>query len=275
LIELVLGGLFVLLLCVEVLTGGVNLPVRDPGGYSGMPLIEHFMEWDLLGLFAYHAALAWLTVGIVMFTFDGNRVPDAFAISALLMILVPPLLWPELRPVPLWQPTSITGFQRGLMEGIAGVAAGAILGYVLSLGTHGHNQRNWLPAVVLLGVLVGGSLGWHATLIWFALVSLAWMLHQLVLTSVGSTTGSTLVTVAAAALLALLTGWRGLQAWFPAPMSALNESNVNYLPIVILLPVLPLAIARYVEGHRLTTRVGPPRDYPAPQDPANLLDSNN
>ena len=73
----------------------------------------------------------------------------------------------------------------------------------------------------------------------------------------------------AAALLTLLTGWRGFFAWYPTPMSVPNGSIANYLLIVALLPVFPLAIARYVEGRCLASHdeQAAPLDTKAAFDP--------
>ncbi len=103
-VELLMGSLFVGLLCVEVLSGGANLPNRPRRAAADLPMIEHFMEWDLLGMYCYHAALLWFIVGIVLFCIDGHRLPKRFILAALMVGWLPPLVWPSLRQLPFILP---------------------------------------------------------------------------------------------------------------------------------------------------------------------------
>ena len=99
-VELLMGSLFLGLLCVEVLSGGANLPHRPRRGFGNLPMIEHLMEWDLVGIYFYHVAILWFIVGIVLFFIDGHRVPKRFILVGLVVAVVPLLIWPSLRQVP-------------------------------------------------------------------------------------------------------------------------------------------------------------------------------
>lgn len=99
-VEVLMGSLFVGLLVLEVVTGGAVFPSRPVRGYAGMPWIEHFMEWDLLAIYFYHAALVWFIVGIVLFWIDGHWPPTRYLLAGVLVALVPPLVWPGLRHWP-------------------------------------------------------------------------------------------------------------------------------------------------------------------------------
>jgi hypothetical protein len=101
-VEVLMGSLFLGLLCVEVLSGGANLSNRPRRAVPGLPMIEHVMEWDLLGIYCYHAAVLWFLVGIVLFWIDGHRVPKRFMLAGLLVGLLPPLVWPALRQLPFF-----------------------------------------------------------------------------------------------------------------------------------------------------------------------------
>ena len=99
-VEILMGAIFVGLLGVEVLSGGAIYRNRPGRGYDGMPMIEHLMEWDLLGIYFYHAALLWFLVGFVLFWIDGHPVPKRFVLAGLMVGLLPPLVWPALRQLP-------------------------------------------------------------------------------------------------------------------------------------------------------------------------------
>jgi leader peptidase (prepilin peptidase)/N-methyltransferase len=246
-VEAVMGSLFVLLLAVEVLTGGANLPVRESRGYSGMPILEHFMQRDLVGIFAYHALLIWFVSGLVLFAIDGHRVPRSYAIAALVLVLVPPIFWPELRPVPFWQRAAGVGLRNGFAEAIAGLGAGATCGCLLALAIGKRDRRKTMATMSLLGAVVGGALGWHAALVWFTLCACAWMLHLLVCLSAGGRVPLPLAVVAAAGLLALLVGWSGFFEWYPQPITRMKYPAIPYLMIAAVLSVLPVAVGRYLE----------------------------
>jgi leader peptidase (prepilin peptidase)/N-methyltransferase len=98
-VESIMGLLFVLLLCFDVLSGGWYLPDHLRSMSRGLPVIEHFLQPRLLGLYFYHAALVWFLTGSVLFLIDGNRVPRKFILAGLLIAIVPPLIWPTLTPV--------------------------------------------------------------------------------------------------------------------------------------------------------------------------------
>jgi hypothetical protein len=95
-----MGALFTALLCLEVLSGGAIFPNRPRRAAWPLPVVEHFMEWELLGIFIYHAAIAWFLVGVSLFWIDGNRVPKRFILAGLTVTVLPPLVWPGLRHFP-------------------------------------------------------------------------------------------------------------------------------------------------------------------------------
>jgi prepilin signal peptidase PulO-like enzyme (type II secretory pathway) len=105
--------------------------------------------------------------------YDGNRPPRGLFLPALLIGVIAALIWPYLRPVPAW--SSLPDWTCRIVDGIAGLAAGGLLGYLAwrIQGTRSPGGLTW-------GLLcVGVFLGWQAVgaiafvIMIFALVAMA------------------------------------------------------------------------------------------------------
>jgi prepilin signal peptidase PulO-like enzyme (type II secretory pathway) len=120
LVEAATAILFLVLAQQEVFHGAANLPVRPPQPFS---------------VYAYHLLLLCTLLAAALIAWDGKRAPTRLFLPALAVGLLAPLAWPDLHPVPAWQ-----GIERpwlaGLVDGIAGLAAGWIVGQVANLPRH-------------------------------------------------------------------------------------------------------------------------------------------
>lgn len=193
-VELIVGSLFLLLMCAEVLTGGANLPARPHRGHPGLPMIEHFMNWQLLGICFYHAALAWFLAGMTMFRWDRNRLPAQFIATALIVGLVPPLIWPDLRPLSALasRPEWLIRPLAGLVDGVLGFIAGAATGDAVALGAvwliFGRFTRRGFAIVArelaIPLTIAGVFLGWQATLL-IACIAIVLLMAGSILRNIG------------------------------------------------------------------------------------------
>lgn len=188
LVEAALGGAFLALAVVEVFWGGWNLPIRGPQLQAGVASTLWEPRGDLLRIYAYHLALVSLLGTLALVSAEGQRWPRRLVAALLLAGLVPPLVWPDLRPVPLagpglMQQATVTIDKPlvperpawlaarpglwGLADGAAGLAVGAALGLVGAAGaraTRGPAPLATAPAGVRVAALasVGLYLGWQA-----------------------------------------------------------------------------------------------------------------
>ncbi|MHB9048179.1 MAG: A24 family peptidase [Pirellulales bacterium] len=129
-IEATVAGLFVLLAWVELFSDGANLPVRP----AGTDVVAAGAAWtigQLTVIYAYHLFLLCALLAGSMIEYDGYPWPACLTATTLACGFLAPLAWPELRPVPCcpsaaWLATP--GWVQGAADGLAGLAAGAILG---------------------------------------------------------------------------------------------------------------------------------------------------
>ena len=142
LVELAVGLLFVGLLYVEVISGGANLPFRAQKDVYGLISIH----WDSMGSLAciglFHAYLLITLLAVTLIQVDGLPVPKRLRGWPLLLGLVLPLIWPDLRPVSptelaasgYWQSAWFLQFLASIEMMLWGFAFGCAMG----LACHRH-----------------------------------------------------------------------------------------------------------------------------------------
>lgn len=126
-VELLMACMFALLACAEPLAGGANLPPGHRLAESELPAI-----WMLWTLFAYHAFLLCGLVCAALMEFDGQPIGPRLWLPMFAVGAATPLFFPELRPVASGLLSSDTlssvPWTAGIIDGLAGAAAGAIAG---------------------------------------------------------------------------------------------------------------------------------------------------
>lgn len=216
-VEAVTGAVFLLVLFVEPLSGGANLPLRDPNALRGVVWIVWQTQWDLVGLYLYHVYLASVLIAIALMAIDGHPVPRRLVAWTVGVGLAFPLVWPDLHPVSFVEPRpewltaadlrwSGPGWDvglslRGLLDVLLGFGGGLLVGVAVAVGERTtREQRN----VAITVALVGPYLGWQAAIS----VSLA----TAVLRSIGGWLRTTLPTpvLVGVAFLGQLVLWRVL-----------------------------------------------------------------
>jgi leader peptidase (prepilin peptidase)/N-methyltransferase len=161
LVEAVTGLLFAGLAWLEVLGPESSLPHR-PDPFAAVVALE----W---GVYGYHLWLACTLLIATLIEYDGHRVPPRLLLLAFVVGLGFPLIWPGLRPEPLFLVQDRAAWVVGLTEGLAGLAAGVLLGCLAwpstALAGHRHNGGRD-PAAGFRAMaelaLVGTFLGWQA-----------------------------------------------------------------------------------------------------------------
>lgn len=169
-IETIVGLLVLALLLVELLSGGENLPLRQPSYYKGVVGVIWSLQWDLIGTFGYHLTLLYVLLGLSLIDLDGFAPPVRWVVFGLLVGLLAPLAAPFLQMVPLTGaaaaalPPGATRIEA-LARSLVGLAAGTGLGVVVSLpwGRDRSRPNGFLHLIAQLA-LIGTFLGWQAAL---------------------------------------------------------------------------------------------------------------
>ncbi len=121
---------------------------------------------QLTTTYPFHMLLLCTLICAGLIEYDGNRPPAKLFVPAFIVGALMPLIWPALRWLPArgLTPASLDG----MVDGLAGLAAGALLGG-LAWGTLTAEKPKGL-ALGLVGV--GLFLGWQAVLVIAAVTAL-------------------------------------------------------------------------------------------------------
>ncbi len=171
LVELTIATLFLLLYFVQLISGGANLPVREPNHYRGVVWIIFYTKWDLVGLYLYHCYVFCVLFSWALIQGDGHRVPRRSQLVALTIGIIPPLVWPHLLLVPLHQPLPATLAANPRLAALAAIGTGCIGGLVVGGWLRWSRSRLSFKAETAVTddptvgcVLLGAGLGWQALL---------------------------------------------------------------------------------------------------------------
>ena len=160
-VELWMAVVVLLLLAVELLSGGANLPIESLTTRRGILELVFTPHRELLGLFAFHAWMMFHLTAWFLIRWDGLAVPKRYIAFCLLTAIVGGVAFPWLHPVsaraaqfsfasvPSW-------FDQGL-TGLIGATMGALLGNEFDMAW--IRQRPQATAVL---ALIGAHLGWQA-----------------------------------------------------------------------------------------------------------------
>jgi leader peptidase (prepilin peptidase)/N-methyltransferase len=190
-VEAIAGAMFLLLYFVELISGGANIPVREPNAYCGVVWIIFYTKWDLVRLYLFHcfassAILVWTLIDV-----DRQQVPWRTRWLLPLAWCVLPALWPDLLPVP-WSRIAAFGFEppewlAALTTSATGGLTGAALGWFVARATVFQPDREY-PAdaegparktvppsghFASAGMIAGMSVGWQAVVgVWLLVLAM-------------------------------------------------------------------------------------------------------
>lgn len=148
-VEAFVASLFVCLAAVEVASDGANLPaLAKPIVVAGQkaparvamgrslpqrprhPLAD--TPERLWGMYAFQLLLACTLLCAALIEYDGQTSPARLFLPALVVGVIAPLFWPQIRAVPLSPEFAAAPWARGLAEGSAGLFVGALLGGIMA-----------------------------------------------------------------------------------------------------------------------------------------------
>ncbi len=177
LVEFSVGAIFLLLYFVELISGGLNIPVREPNAYAGVVWILMYTKWDLVALYAYHCLMFCILVAWTLIAFDRNPIPKRSLVVALLMAAIPPILLPTLLPMASLHPWAGRGALSSVIELSLGCAAGFAAGQLLAWGGRLAGAGASL-GVAAACTLIGAMLGWQAVLVISGLASILFLIAR-------------------------------------------------------------------------------------------------
>ncbi len=154
-VEALIGGWFVVLLAIGLLSGGENLPVRKPNTYDGVVWIIWYTKWDLVGIYLFHCFLACVVIAAALIQWDGHPLPKRLTWFALEKGVIAPVFWKHLHPVSFHEPRldwlsedwrwqvafkdPFSGWTQyfgvgldGLLDSVAGLTAGLLTGWLIA-----------------------------------------------------------------------------------------------------------------------------------------------
>ena len=222
---------------VEVRTGGANLPVRptDDAGLLGM---VRSGEWFLFGVYFYHAIAFCIVLAMTLIRWDRQPIPIRLIVYSLLLALLPPIFWSDLRPVHF--PVAALGTSAelaGLIDGVAGAAAGFLVGWLLHACVRAAELR------IIVSVL-GCFFGWQAAISIGLITAIALVIIAIstrVLRTANAVPQAVAVIISAVIHLVF---WRWLSqySWWPG-----HKATIATLAIAVIASAALAAVARLIQ----------------------------
>ncbi len=191
-VELLLGLTFLLLFLVEVVSGGVNLPVRPELQRAGIEFVLFTPNWFLISTFVYHATLMCGLFTFAVIASEHKRVPASVVFCAAIFLIAIASTWAHVIQVPwctgrveiadwppdIFSPTSLHTMAIGIVAGsAAGVIAWVLNRIFLKEMPSRDDSPTTLPTttgpngygLIAAMALVGLALGWQSTIAVLAL----------------------------------------------------------------------------------------------------------
>lgn len=162
LVELTVAALFVAVALLETQVPGRFPP---PAVAGQRPLISPYDVLPFWCTYASHMVLLTTLLGAALIDASGHRTPRRLFAPALLLGLMLPVVWPNMRRLPAFAYDGSAAWQPGLIDGATGLVVGALIGAVLGAAWWRGSSTVW-PRFGLVGMFaaVGVTSGWQAAL---------------------------------------------------------------------------------------------------------------
>jgi leader peptidase (prepilin peptidase)/N-methyltransferase len=165
LVEAAVGGILLLLFWLEVVWGGPNLPLREAAPFD---FLSWRLPWESSLLAIYHAWLLVTLLVMALVQWDRHLVPRVIVRLAMLVGLLLPVAWPDLRPLGVLPWTDSLGqraWWQGGIDGLAGAGLGWLIGCSLApMLRRSQQRRGGRESFIHANALIGAFLGWQAAL---------------------------------------------------------------------------------------------------------------
>lgn len=250
LVELFLGGIFLLLMLVELATGGANLPSYESTAQSGIAAALMLTDPKSWLIYLFHSLLFSLLLITLLIEHDKLPVPWSIVVFGFAFTALYALVFPAVGLVP-------AGIELGavidqsligrtitiLIGGVTGLLVG-----VIWICSHRSLRWNWrfMPAEVFAVGLVGICLGWQAVISMAVLGLTLKLLMGIVIRISGKQIPSGLIVFVLIATLIQICCWRfvdQLGFWPGSESTALT--SLTFVAVMIVLSIGNAAIARW------------------------------
>lgn len=191
-IEAICGGILLVMMFVELLTGGANLPLRNPDHLHINPSfwLVWLMKWDLCGIYVYHCCLLITVLAVVMIGYDGHFPQAKLTIFGIVVGVMAGSFSHELRPVSALPYTDAVSSMRwggwwtdslfdpgtrvwigvtliGICDSVAGLFGGLVTGWLvrwqmLKAAATANAQPASIRSISSALLITGCFLGWQA-----------------------------------------------------------------------------------------------------------------
>ena len=177
-VEIVLGSIFLLIGGLEILAGGVNLPLREVERSRGFEHLLFSPKWELIQLSIYHLILICFLFTFALIRSERLQIPISIFLPALIVGVGLPLAWPSMQLLS-WQigVVDIVRLDRFSLDQILTIVMGLLGGFGCGLLVrwtqedyqhlpHGGelvSQTKTMDEGPAGMMLVGLFLGWQST----------------------------------------------------------------------------------------------------------------
>ncbi len=172
-VEIILGSIFLLVALSTLATGGITLPIREPGPAGGLERVIFEPSWDLIQIVSFHLTLILFLFTFSLVALEYRKIPVSIFVTGIAFGLGMPLIWPAIQLInwqfPISHDWPLDRFAPGqFIYAGAGMLAGLTIGAIV---TQLSSQVQVYYGFGLLGLF----LGWQSALVvlvWFLIFSL-------------------------------------------------------------------------------------------------------
>lgn len=166
-VEIAAGAIIALFFLAELISGGDNLPVRQPNFYDGIVWILLYAKWDLIAIYLYHCSVL---LGLLLLALFARETYTPSFIGRTIFafcLILPHYFFPELNPVAkeLWLPHWLPQTSKPFVVICVSLAIACSLGQVISLLFSKQTKVSESvshPTLRFIGVgWISIAFGWH------------------------------------------------------------------------------------------------------------------
>lgn len=182
LVEFTVAAIFSIFYFRELISGGANIPFREPNLYNGVLWILFYTKWDMVGFYLLHCFMLTSILGWVLINADGFRIPISTLLTSLGIVLIAILIWPNLIPLKLDLHFSYIPVRSDVLISLFfGAVSGALIAPVLVWITKkiGLSDFTNLNSINYSFILCGMIYGWLAMPVLFLMTFILILLQKI------------------------------------------------------------------------------------------------